>query len=233
MPSPAYTRFTLPAASRRAAAEPEDLWDLVDQAQAGDADAFGDLFHATAARLVFPYVLRRVLGDRSAAEEITADVYLNAWRAIHTVRRGATSPAAWLMTIAARRTIDHHRAIRSRKTFPGGAPTDLTAHRPTATVAGAGLTDQAAESTYLDGAYLDHHETRTLWGHVRQLSADQHRVIRCRFQYGLSIEETAVVLGKRTTAIKSIQHRAMLVLRDRLAGSSLDPARRALVGAAT
>lgn len=228
MPSPAYTRFTLPRASRRTAAEPADLWDLVDQAQAGNADAFGDLFHATAARLVFPYVLRRVLGDRSAAEEITADVYLSAWRGIHGLRRGAASPAAWLMTIAARRTIDHHRVRQYRNTFAGGAPADLTAYRPTSTVSGGGLTARATESIC-----LDRDEARTLWDHVRQLSADQHRVIRCRFEYGLSIEQTAVVLGKRATAVKSIQHRAMLVLRDRLAGSSLDPARRALVGAAT
>lgn len=218
-------RFTRPGADTQPAASDAELWDLVDQARAGDARAFRRFVDATVSN-VYAYICRRI-GDREAAEEITSDVYLAAWRALDRVRRVAASPAAWLRTIAQRRVIDYYRGRQRRNTVPVGAPVDLAAYRPTFTVAGAGLTAPPAESIY-----LERDQSRALWAQVQQLSADQCRVIRCRFGWGLSIEETAAALGKPPTAVKTLQYRAVRTLRQRLDGTSLAPTRRAQAAAA-
>lgn len=225
MPSRTRTRFASPRPAACPAGDDArpDLWDLVDQVRAGDAEAFAELFGATV-DTVHPYVLRRVLGDRDAAEEVTADIYLAAWRGIHGVRRVASSPVAWLRTIAQRRVIDHHRARQRRPhAFPAGSPAELADWRT------GPVPTPSAESIYLE--YLERARARVVWDHVRELTADQHQVIRYRFQYGLSIEETAAALGKPPTAVKALQGRAMRALRKRLAGSALDP-RRAPASAA-
>lgn len=191
-----------------------DLWDLVDQARSGDAEAFGELFRATVGT-VYPYVLRRVLGDRDTADELTADVYLSAWRSITGVRRVASSPVAWLRTIAARRVIDYHRARQRRDVIPAGTPDELE-HWPA--IGPDGKTSRSAEA-----AGVDRVQAAAVWAYVRQLTADQNRVLLCRFRLGWSIEETAAALGKRPTAVKTLQYRAMRALRERLAGTYLDP----------
>jgi RNA polymerase sigma-70 factor, ECF subfamily len=205
-------------------ADDPDLWDLVDQVRAGNPNAFGVFVHATVGG-IYPYVLRRVLGDRQAAEEIVAEVYLAAWRSLHSVRRVAGSPVAWLRTIAQRRTIDYHRARNRRHDFPVGAPEDLATYQPAAAVA----EEDAGPEVICIERDQARALARALWAHVRQLSADQHKVLRCRYQYGMSIEETAAALGKPPTAVKTLQYRAMRTLRGRLRGSALDPTGRSLV----
>ncbi|MFI7608864.1 RNA polymerase sigma factor [Micromonospora sp. NPDC049366] len=222
MPSLRRARFTRPRSAVCAGADPDarpDLWDLVDQARDGKIAAFGDLYDQTF-DTVFRFVMRRVLGDRGAAEEITADVYVAALRTLHGVRRTATSPVAWLITIAARRTIDYHRKSENRKTVPGGDGADLVEYRPTSTIGGGRLTDRPAESVC-----VDRDEARAFWDHVRQvLPAEQDQVIRYRFGLGLSVSDTAAEMGKPTAAVKMLQLRAIANLRDRLAGTVLDPA---------
>lgn len=228
MPLLDHARPTLSTVDARRARDDErpDLWDLIDEVRAGNPAAFGELFDATLGT-VYPYVLRRVLGDRHAAEEIVGDVYLAAWRGIQGVRRAAASPEAWLVRIAQHRVIDYHRARQRRPVVPAGAPADLALYRSASAVAGAALTAQPAESIC-----LERDEARALWAYVRQLTAEQCRVIRYRFFFGLSVEETAAALGKHPAAVKTMQYRAMRALRARLAGSSLDPRPAALPAAA-
>ena len=44
---------------------------------------------------------------------------------------------------------------------------------------------------------------------VRQLNSEQQECIALRFLQGLSVSETAAVMGKREGAIKALQHRAV------------------------
>lgn len=206
-----------PSAAAAPAADDAELWDLVDRARDGDAAAFSRFFDATVSS-VFAYVCRRLLGDRDAAEEIVTDVYLGAWRGLRTVRRVASSPIAWLRTIAQRRVIDHHRSRQRRNVSPAGAPTDLATMRGATTVTGDTLDAPPAEAHC-----VDHDQARGLWSHAEQLSADQHRVLRYRFWLGWSLQDTATALGKPVAAVKSLQYRALKNLREQLGGTELDP----------
>ena len=79
---------------------------------AGDEAAFTLLVreHRVA---VFGVVYRRV-GDRSAAEDLTQETFLRAWRARAGYRGGDPSVRGWLCTIAANVARDHIRARRRR-----------------------------------------------------------------------------------------------------------------------
>lgn len=194
-----------------------DLWDLVDQARDGDTRAFADLFTATAGP-VYGMVYRRVFGDRQAAEEIVSDVYVSAWRTLPNVSRRAGSPLAWLATIARCRVIDHGRVGRHhRNAVPLGNLADIA--------------DDYAGDTSAEDHCIAHAEARAqrahldaLWAYAeRQLTPDQHRVLRYRFRLGLSVEDTAAAIGKPRAAVKALQHRAIESLRRQLAGTHLDP----------
>lgn len=84
------------------------------RAGGGDQSAFAQVYDATAPR-VFGLVLR-ILMDRAHAEEVTREVYLEAWRhAMHfDPERGTAS--TWLLRIAHSRSVDRARAARTRGT---------------------------------------------------------------------------------------------------------------------
>src|SRR5215469_15737371 len=83
-----------------ASADLELLW--IRQIAAGDRDAFENLYKAYAPRL-FRY-LYNMITDAAAAEELTNDVMLAAWKGAASFR-GDSRPSTWLFGIA------HHKAL--------------------------------------------------------------------------------------------------------------------------
>lgn len=79
---------------------------LVERARAGDREAFAALIdrHRTAALRT----ALAVLGERAAAEDVTQDACLAAWRALATFRGEATF-RTWLLTITWRTALSHRR----------------------------------------------------------------------------------------------------------------------------
>ncbi len=66
-------------------------------AQAGDPDAFGQVYHAHVGR-VFALCLR-LAGDAQRAEELTQDVFVRAWGRLASYR-GESSFGTWLHRLA-------------------------------------------------------------------------------------------------------------------------------------
>jgi RNA polymerase sigma-70 factor (ECF subfamily) len=77
-----------------------------------DQEALGELYDATSAT-VFGLV-RRIVGDFSAAEEVTIDVYTQVWRLASAYSEEKGSPLTWLLMLARSRAIDHLRS-RARR----------------------------------------------------------------------------------------------------------------------
>ncbi|TWS21081.1 sigma-70 family RNA polymerase sigma factor [Tsukamurella asaccharolytica] len=86
--------------------------DLLERTANGDVGAFRNLYERTG-RLVYGTALR-VIGDRGYGEEITQEVYLEAWRKAAEFDAARGSAEAWLVTIAHHRSVDRVRAERSR-----------------------------------------------------------------------------------------------------------------------
>ena len=74
---------------------------------ARDANALGELYDQHS-RLLFGLILR-ILKDRSDAEEVLQEVFVQAWTRAGTYNLGLGSPLGWLLGIARNRAIDRLR----------------------------------------------------------------------------------------------------------------------------
>ena len=102
--------------------------------------------------------------------------------------------SAWLYRIARNLTADFQRRNARKPTVPLG---EETTHADL-------QTPDAADSSAL------RHDMRAA---IQQLTEDQQQVIILRFFQGLSHEETAAVMGRRSGAVRVLQNRALTALR--------------------
>lgn len=171
-----------------------DGWALVRASQAGDTDAFGQLFDRYH-DVVFRFVLYR-LGDRPAAEDLTQETFVRAFRRIASVSYQGRDIGAWFVTIARNLVLDHVKSSRYRLE---SATPEIADVAPPASSARPG-----PESEVIAGA--THAE---LLKCVARLGEDQQECIALRFLQGLSVAETAAVMGRNEGAVKALQHRAV------------------------
>ena len=177
------------------AAPPPEVADLVRRCQDGENEAFGLLYDRYAG-LVFRYVFYRV-GNTSVAEDIVSETFLRALRRIESFNWQGTDIGAWFVTIARNLVVDHSRSSRVRLEFP----TDdvlAAADKP------SGVTPEDAVLAGL--------QNRLLLDAVRTLSPDQRECVVLRFLEGLSIQETAQVMGRGEGSVKQLQLRATRAL---------------------
>src|SRR5882757_5726912 len=85
----------------------DDEDELIRLAQAGDGAAFGRLYDRYLPS-IYRYTYSKT-SSRSAAEDLTSETFLRAFRAIARPRTRLNF-AAWLVTIARNVVIDHHRS---------------------------------------------------------------------------------------------------------------------------
>jgi len=161
---------------------------LIEAAQK-DPSRFADLYEKNFER-VYAFIARRV-GDRAEAEDLTSEVFHQAFANLARFEWRGAPFAAWLFRIARNAIIDRaKRAAREAEIPP--------------------ILDAPTE----DG--LDEIEQRAqIFRLVDGLPADQRRVIEMRFAEEKSIREIAQVLGRTEGAIKQLQFRALQNLRTR------------------
>lgn len=87
------------------------LTALVAAVGAGDRDAFTELYRLTSNR-VYGLALR-MLRNRSTAEEITQEVYLQAWTLAARYDAHLSGPVGWLLMLTHRRAVDRIRSERA------------------------------------------------------------------------------------------------------------------------
>lgn len=168
----------------------EQAWSLVRAAQEGDKDAFGQLYDRYV-DTVFRYVLYRV-NDRALAEDLTSEAFLRALRRIGSISYQGRDVGAWFVTIARNLIFDHVKSSRYRLESPSD---DLGDNRHTE----AGPEQEV----------LTHATNAEVMRCVGLLGDEQRECIMLRFMQGLSMAETAKIMGKNEGAIKALQHRAV------------------------
>jgi RNA polymerase sigma-70 factor (ECF subfamily) len=164
-----------------------DAWDLVRATQAGDREAFGQLYDRYHP-LVFRYVLFRV-GDRQLAEDLTAETFCRALRRIASVSYRGRDIGAWFVTIARNLVLDHRKSSRYR------------CEQSTGEIAALSPLTGGHEQQVLDG--IAHED---LWRAVGLLTPAQRQAIVLRFVEGLSIAEMAARMGRNQGAVKALQY---------------------------
>lgn len=171
----------------------QQLDGLVRGARGGDTDAFAGLFEHFHGP-VFRYLLAR-LGNRSEAEDMASEVFVEAARRVRDFDGGGAAFAGWLFTIARHDLLDRGRAQRRRVVEPVPEPPDLETSPDPA--------DDVLER-------LDADRVREA---LQKLTDDQREVVLLKFAAGLSNDETAAATGRPLGAVKSLQHRGLGALR--------------------
>ena len=169
---------------------------LVLQAQAGNSEAFGQLYDAYMER-IYRFVYFRV-EDQQTAEDITSQVFLKAWSNLDRFQFSRTPYLAWLYTIAHNAVIDHYR---TRKVTT--ALDDVQLSQPDHSEAVENDIDLTVEMQSVKSA-------------LQTLTDDQQKVLTLKFIEGMSNNEIARHLGKREGAIRALQMRGLQALAKQL-----------------
>jgi RNA polymerase sigma-70 factor (ECF subfamily) len=172
---------------------------LVRRMSEGDQSALSDLYDRTN-RMVFGLSLR-ILGNPADAEEVTLDVYTQAWRQAARFDFTRGDPATWLMTLAHSRAIDRLRSRSGAKKREQGleavAEFASTGHDPETSSA---LSERA----------------RIVRNAMTCLSPEQREVIELAYFEGLTHVEIAERISQPLGTAKSRIRLGMAKLRDAL-----------------
>jgi RNA polymerase sigma-70 factor (TIGR02952 family) len=181
---------------RRAFPSPDidELRRVVLRAKTGDADAFAALYDRYV-DLVYRYVYFRV-GCHALAEDLTSETFLRALRRIADFTWQGRDFGAWLVTIARNLVTDHFKSGRYRMEVPTAEVLDTP-------VDGLHNPENAVVSTMINERVLRA---------VSDLGAEQQECVVLRFLHGMSLAETALIMGKKSGAIKALQFRAIRAL---------------------
>ncbi|MCK2214637.1 sigma-70 family RNA polymerase sigma factor [Actinomadura sp. ATCC 31491] len=171
-----------------------DLRALVLHAKNGCTESFGTLYDRYV-DLVYRYIYFRV-GSHQLAEDLTSETFLRALRRIADFTWQGRDFGAWLVTIARNLVTDHFKSGRYRLEIPTGEIIDVPldgSHIPENAVVTAIINDRVLRA-------------------VRELNPEQQECVVLRFLHGLSLAETALIMGKKSGAIKALQFRAVRAL---------------------
>lgn len=163
-----------------------------------DARALDDAYAAYGAT-VLAYLVDR-LGDRSAAEDVRQQVFLELWQ-----RRAEYDPEraglfTWIMTITRSRAIDHFRKRVPQPQDPG-------------------LAEQIAEPADRGGESIDQVVERWRMAQLlRRIPPEEASVLRMRFYDELSQREIAERTGMPLGTVKMRMVQALERLRELLDG---------------
>jgi len=177
---------------------------VLEAAQRGDERAFAVLW-----RELQPAVLRYLrVAAPDAAEDLAADTWVSVIRGLPRFRGDEPGFRALLFTAARHRALDWRRQTsRSRvAAVPVEALDDRTAP------------DDPAE------AALEAQSTRAALALIAELPRNQAEVVALRMVAGLDVAQVARIVGKRPGAVRTLTHRGLRRLAERLA--AVDPARR-------
>ncbi|HWE55787.1 MAG TPA: RNA polymerase sigma factor [Acidimicrobiales bacterium] len=158
-------------------------------AQAGAEWAFAELYQS-----YNPLLERFFAGrTRSVAEDLVADTWLGAARALSRFAGNERQFRSWLFTIAHRRLVDHWKAQnRFKSAFElDGDLSGPPVESPEATVVETLSGREAARRI------------------AAALPADQAEIVLLRVVVGLDVEEVARITGRRPGTVRVLQHRAL------------------------
>jgi len=170
----------------------QDEESIVRRAQQRDPAALTQLYEENFDKICRYIVLK--IGDRTEAEDMTQQVFLNALKSISSFRWKGMPFSAWLFRIAHNQIVDYFRKKSKRATVP----------LDESLAAGDSDPGQVAERKV---------EIEQLALATKGLTKAQQEVVSLRFAGQLSVAEVARAMGRSEGAVKALQHSAIVSLR--------------------
>jgi RNA polymerase sigma factor (sigma-70 family) len=139
------------------------------------------------------------------ADDCYQETWLAALRAYPRLR-DASNLRGWILTVAHRKAIDHHRA-RARRPLPVGEPEMVAAGGGAGTRGDAGTRGGVANAPALP------EEGNELWGQVAALPPKQRAALALRFVADAGYEQIAAVMDTSEEAARRNVHEGLTRLR--------------------
>ncbi len=172
----------------------------------GDEAALAALYDATSPRVYG--LVRRIVGDRDLAQEVTLDVYLQAWREAGKFAADRGRPETWLLTIARSRAIDRLRSMGQRRRREVALADSFDPAGPAEEPAAAGQREEVR---------------RQVRSAIARLPDEQRRAIELAYFQGLTHCEIAERVGEPLGTVKTRIRLGMLKLRNILETTEANP----------
>lgn len=179
-------------------AEDSDTQRLVARFQAGDRDAFSELYKRYFAR-VYSY-LRLAIKDSHEAEDLAQQTFIQVLQNLMSYERREQPFRSWLFAIARNQAADHFRRTQA---IPVEDPTEYMDH-------------EAEDLPEPELNVLNWITDSDLAIFVERLSPAQRQALALRYMLGLNSQEAAEVMGKSPESVRMLQSRAVNFLRERL-----------------
>jgi len=166
---------------------------LIQSAIRGEASAFG-LLYDQYQPMIYRFILVKT-SRREEAEDLTHQVFLNAWQNIGTYRDTGHPFSSWLYRIARNLVIDYYRTKKKQVSIDEIDP-DIFSTAPNHEIA----MEQKLQFAKVTKAIL-------------LLKQEHQDIIIMRFMEELSHKEIAAALGKSEGSVKLLQYRAIQNLK--------------------
>lgn len=168
--------------------------EQIARASRGDVAAFEALYREHVGR-VYGLCLR-MIGDPQAAEDLTQDTFVNAWRSLAGYE-GRSSLSTWLHRIAVNAVLAKRRSPRGRNEIS--------------------LTDESGEQMdFAAEPEMDEATPIDIERAIAALPAGARDIVVLHGIYGYSHEEAATMLGLAVGTCKAQLHRARHLMRSRM-----------------
>ncbi len=172
--------------------------ETLRDAQAGKAAAFETIYRDLAPQ-IGGFARGRGVAD---PEDVVSETMISLVNGLESFTGDEASFRSWVFTIAFRRVVDSQRRAGRQ------VPTQVL-----------GPVDPAAPAPSPEELLLAQADDSPVMVALRRLKPDQRDVLLLRIVAGLPVEEVSSILGKRSSAVKMIQQRALTRLRAELGES--------------
>lgn len=184
---PIYLRLLLTKANIMLSGEKT----ILERAQRGDADAFGEIYDSYVPR-IFRFAFLKI-GSRENAEDLTSETFLRFWTYIRKEEIESDTAEPILYRIARNLIIDSYRKKE---------------------IATQDIDDEVAnclkdERSDFAKELMEREEIREMMEMLKELKDDYREIIILRYVEGFLPEEIAKITGKSKGSVRVLSHRAL------------------------
>lgn len=166
---------------------------ILAQARQGEQEAVMQLYDRYLSP-IYQFIRLRV-GDADSAQDITAQVFMKFVEALPTPNAPRQHLRGWLFRVARNELYNHYG---KEAQIPMDSLEDWL---------------PAPSETQPEAQFMQNYSIEETRSAIQQLSADQQEVLILRFGQMLSLQETADIMDRSVSAVKSLQVRALSTLR--------------------
>lgn len=179
----------------------EELIALAEKIQSGDRDAFGVFYDAYVDK-IYRYIYFKVQPED--VEDLTEMAFLKVWDNIALYKKGTAPFTSWVFRIVHNMIVDYYRLKRRVFDLSDDLPDDSAHANPKE------LTEQNLTQMQVRLA-------------LNQLRPIYQQILIMKFITGLSNDEIAAALQRRSSAIRVLQFRALKALKKVLKNMGFSP----------